>query len=553
MIYEKKFDSINNGISFIEEKLKELKVSSKNAMKASLSCEAALLQLLEHQPDDKKEFVIKVKKSIFRIVVIIEARGDEFEFDAGSELNIDDIFKARMGGTDFVSDLIRHAYKKDIHIRNKRGVNQVNISVGKAENTELLITLAAFVLGCVAGLALNKFCSEQARANVDYYGFGMLKTLFMNALHIVVGPLVFFSLTSCISRFTNLSELGRLGIKTMALYILTTLCAIGIGIALFTAFPTGNPELKQYISIDESEDEEMLEVKEVVEDGGFSIRETIVDIIPDNVVKPFLSVNLLQIIFLALIIGISIGKCGSKAQYLNGFVESFNRLFMNITEIITKFIPVAIFCAMAELVMDTGVDILMVLLKYAALVVGGMICMIAFYCVFLAVFARVNPFVFLKKFSKAMITAFAVSSGAATMPASMECCRKMGIDNKVVSFSIPLGSNVNMDGSCMVFIITVLFMSRIYGIDMNGAMLASTVVSIVFLSLGSPSVAGADLVMLAVLMGQVGVPIEAIGLIMGIDAIFDMVQAVSNTTGDAVVALTVANSEGLLDKERFYS
>lgn len=548
------FVNTEDGLEYIRARLKAMKVGHREITRAIIKSEFAISQLLSHAPQKRKSFQIKVVRKLTYLEIQIESAGEPFEIDGFDALNIAEIYEKDDEKNSVVNELINRAYGNSIHTRHRNGTNAVHVIVQEAESKDAIYTFGALILGCIFGLILKMLLSESVITKVDYYSLSLVKNLFMKALQIIVGPVVFFSLSSCIAQFTNISELGRLGIKTIALYLLTTLCAIGIGFSLYHVAPVGSPEIKNHINFSEiTEDEEYVETIEGMETADFSIRSMVDSIVPENMLGAFLNMNLLQIIFMAVMAGIAAGRCGTQRKYIHDFLDAFNKFFMALTEIVAKFIPVAIFCAMAELMMFTGVDTLLTLLGYAALVIVGMIIMIIFYCIFIVVTTRLNPLIFLKKFSKAMMTAFAVSSGSATMPASMSCCKTMGISDKVASFTIPLGANINMDGSCMVFIITVLFMSKVYSIDMTPGRLLSVVLAIVFLSLGSPTMAGADLVILAVLIQMIGAPVEAIGIIMGIDAIFDMVQAVSNTTGDAAVSLIVANSEKLLDREVYYS
>lgn len=545
------FSTIEDGVKFVEEKLYNLKVQNKESTQAAVFVEHALYHLLD-VADEKADINILIRKTVLFTDIRVDVAGKKIDLDEECEKEGHDADYAKV-----IAKTFHKSFHNIVSYKHFRGINRITIPVEESSSKELAVTLGALALGVVFGLICKLALSEKICGIIDYYVLDLLKTIFMNALKVIVGPVVFFAIAGCISRYTNLKVLGRIGVKTMVLYLFTTLVAMTIGFALYSVHPIGNSgmlvtEESEYEE-DSEEAEELAEMMENREDADFSIRNMIVSIVPDNIGRAFFDVNLLQIIFLALIVGIAVGRCGESAVFLNNFIVAFQRLFTSITGIVTKFIPVAIFCSMAELVMNTGVETLLTLLSYAVLVVGGMICMIIFYCLFILVTTGLNPIIFLKKFSKAMMTAFAVSSGPATMPTSLSCCKKMGINDAVSSFTIPLGTNINMDGSCMVFVITVLFMCRIYGIEMTGGMMISVFVSIIFLALGSPTVAGADLVIIAVLLEQVGVPIEAIGLILGIDAIFDMVQAVSNTTGDAAVTLVVAKSEKMLDIEQYKS
>jgi len=547
MEYSSTFRTLNAGVNFVENTLGQMKIPKAKANKAVLNADHAIWHIMQSLEKEGNPYTVRIKKTLFFTDISIEAAGNRVLFDE-EEVAAEDRNPAEL--------LYKSRFHESFTYRRVNKTNKITFVVDESETKELAEALVAMVLGIAAGLAIRNFCSQAITEGIGYYVFELFTTIFMNALKIIVGPVVFFSLVCCVSRFKNLNELGRIAVKTMGLYFCTTLVAIGIGLGLYSAFPVGNSSIAAYVEAGKEEstqDEEYEETMETMENADFSIRNLIVNIVPDNFAKAFLELNLLQIIFLALFVGIGIGRCGDYSQTLSGLVESINNLLMVMTTIITKFIPLAIFCAMAELVISVGIEALTTIISFALLVVAGMLLMLVFYGLFILLVARLNPFIFYKKFFKVMMTAFATSSATATMPTSIKCCREMGIDDEVASFTIPLGANINMDGSSMVFIMVVMFMSHIYGIPMTGSMLVSVIVSIVFLALGSPTVAGADIVIIAVLLNQIGVPVEAIGLILGIDAVFDMIQSMSNCTGDAVVTMIVAKTEKKLDVNTYNS
>lgn len=547
MVRRGAFLTRRDGVVFVEKALKEMKLSNRDRVTASINAEHAIHHIENAFKEDTREYEIIITKTMFAINITIEAEGRTIDFEEDT-----------LGCDDFNEEVPFFGRPHDIYeYKRNKGINHIRFNVEESDAKDLLITLATMILGILAGFIIRNCCGDSITNVIEYYGLDLVQGLFMNALKIIVGPVVFFSLCTCVARFKNLGELGRIGIKTLCLYLFTTMVAIGIGITLYTIHPVGSSDIAESITQameeDEEAQEEFLEVSEGSESADFSIRNMIANIVPDNFFMPFINVSLLQIIFLGIIVGIGIGKSGKYSDYLCNLSESINQLLGVITEMVTAFIPLAVFCAMAKLVIDTGFEALKSILSFAVLVVAGMLIMVVFYCIFMFATTGLNPFIFLKKFSKAITSAFATSSATAIMPTSIKCCKDMGMDEKIVSFTIPFGANINMDGSSMVFILAVMFMSKIYGIDLTGSLLITTIVSIVFLALGSPSVAGADLVIIAVLLKQVGIPMEAIGLILGVDAIFDMIQAVSNTTGDAVVSLVVSKSEGLLDVKKYNS
>ena len=547
MEYSSTFRTLNAGVNYVENTLRQMRISEAKIRQAGINANHAIWHIMHSLDKEGSPYTVTVKKTLFFTDITVEAAGSRVLFDE------EEIFIEKRNPSEL---LYKTSFHESFTYRRRDKKNRISYVVNESETKELFAAVVAMALGILAGLLVRMCFSEDIAEKIDYYTFDLVTTLFMNVLKIIVGPVVFFSLVCCISRFKNLKELGRIAVKTMLLYFCTTLVAIGIGLGLFMTFPVGDSSIAAYVENNKEEslqDEEYIETVENMDEADFSLGNLIRSIVPDNFLNAFIEMNLLQIIFLALFIGVGIGRCGDYTEFLTNLCESINQLLMTLTTIVTKFIPVAIFCAMAKLVISVGLEAFRTIFAFALLVISGMLLMMVFYGIFILVTTRLNPLIFYRKFFKAMTTAFATSSATATMPTSIKCCEDMGIDDEVAGFTIPLGANINMDGSSLVFIMVVLFMSRIYGIDLSGAKLLSIVISIVFLALGSPTVAGADLVIIAVLLGEVGVPMEAIGLILGVDAVFDMVQSMSNCTGDAVVTLVVAKTEKRLDVGEYNS
>ena len=262
--------------------------------------------------------------------------------------------------------------------------------------------------------------------------------------------------------------------------------------------------------------------------------------------------NTLQIIFLAILLGIAVGMIGSYSRIIMDLFDACNQLFLTVTTLIAKLIPLAVFSSMFILITDTGTDSMKSIFGMGITVLLTLLCMMASYGVLILVIARLNPFIFFKKNLPGMLNAFSLSSSNAAMPMNIQICTdKMGISPKVCNFSIPLGATINMDGVSAYLAVATLFLAKMYGVEIPESALVSIVISIVMLSLGTPGVPGASLVCVGVLLNTVGVPIEAIGLVMGIDSVIDMFRTVSNTTGDMAVTLIVAKLENLLDVMKY--
>lgn len=285
---------------------------------------------------------------------------------------------------------------------------------------------------------------------------------------------------------------------------------------------------------------------------GIYLLSTIINIVPSNILAPFVESNTLQVMFLAVLCGLAVGAIGEYSRTLKELFEAFNSLFLTITTMIARFIPAAVFCSVALMAIDLGGSSMLAVLGAGMTQIFALICMLCVYGLMILVIARLSPITFFRKNREGMLTSFTLCSSSAAMPTNLRTCtEKLGISPKVCNFSIPLGATVNMDGSCIYLCITGLFLARAYGVSVAPSALFSLAVTIVLLSLGAPGVPGVGVVLLSVVLAALKVPIEAIGLIMAIEPFLDMFITMSNTTGDVMAALVVARNENLLDVEKY--
>ena len=285
-----------------------------------------------------------------------------------------------------------------------------------------------------------------------------------------------------------------------------------------------------------------------------SLRETIVGIIPKDIVSPFMNANMLQIIFIAAMIGIAAGMISGKLKVLKAFLSDGYLIFTRITTMIIGVMPLAVFCSMSKMVLGMYMKTLLSVFTWIPVCYIGCMLMIAFYGLMILAFARLNPLKFFGKYYPVMLTAYTFASSNASLPSSMECCgNSLGISRRLYAFSLPLGATINMDGSCVVLGVSALFMAKIFGVPVTGSLLTTLALSIFVLSIGAPGVPGAALVCLSILLPQIGVPSEAISLIMGLYSLVGMILVCTNVTGDAVMTLIVGKQENQVDLKVYNS
>lgn len=537
-----KDEAISQGLAFLSQSLRQHRVGAKEANRAMLMAEEAMVKLHQHAaPDSQTQLAVINRMGSLSIRVTVP--GERFEFDETMDFGLDLELDEEDGQTEAaIRNLLLHAFRDKIRYKHQGRLNTVAITVKESEKRLLYWTVSALLLSIVAGLVLKAVLPAGGVEALDSYVLDPIKTMFLNALKMVVAPVVFFSILSCVSQFSNLSDFGKTGGKVMGFYMFTTVVAIAVGAGAFLLLRPGSGGAQIAL--------QGAQAVAGAEEVNISILDTIVNIVPSNIVQPFLDADMLQIIFIAILCGVAVGMIGDYSRPLKDFFEGCNTLFLKVTIIIVGFIPVAVFCSICSPVMLTGGDTLVSLLYFMAAVLVGMAAMMAVYCLLILVVGHLNPLTFLRKYAPGILTSFSLGSSNAAMPYNMQLCRSaLGISPKVYSFSIPLGATVNMDGSCVYLVVGSLFLAQLYGVSLSGADLAALFFSVFVLSVGAPGIPGAGLVCLSVLLVQIGVPVEAAGLMMGIDSIVGMFRTASNTTGDVAISLVVARLENLVDLE----
>ena len=535
------------GIEFVEEALEELSVPKKQALRIQLAVEELLSTLIQNSSPDAV-IKIQVKKYLSDATVRIQAAGKEFilyESLAEETETIDEMADDKAESA--IRSVLLRSFGNDLKLSHKNGINQAQITVRQSGSSTVIWTLCALVLGLLFGAILKNLIPTVVSDGISTYVLHPIQTMFMNALKIIIGPVVFFSIVTCISQFSDLAELGRIAGKVMGMYLFTTVIAVLLAIGISSLIRPGQfgfalsfaGEISS-ISVDTDVDTSLLT--------------TIVNIIPNNIVKPFLESDTLQIIFLGVLLGVAVGKIGKYAPILQDFFEACNSLFLTVTTMIAKLIPVIVFCSSALILVEMGGESILSVLGYFGTNILAVICMMVIYGLLILILARLNPLTFFKKNREGMLTSFTLCSSSAAMPTNLRTCTdKLGISPKVCNFSIPLGATVNMDGTCIFLVTAGLFLARAYAINVSWSALASLAITIILLSLGCPGVPGSGIVCLGIVLTNLGVPIDAIGLIMGVTSFVDMFNTTSNTTGDVAASLIVAKSEKLVNTDVYYS
>jgi Na+/H+-dicarboxylate symporter len=409
--------------------------------------------------------------------------------------------------------------------------------------------LVAMVAGIALGSIINVMSvqglfSEGAQAFVNDYLVGgifdVVGRIFVSSLKLLVVPLVFVSLVCGASALGNNSRMGRIAVRTIGLYLITT--AIAVSLALMVAL-TLNP----------GDGIVMPGEANFVAKASPSLGDVLVNMVPSNPIRAMADGEMLQVIIFALLIGFSITSAGEAGQRIADFFRDFEVVIMKIVSILMLLAPYGVFALLAKLFSQLGVGAIVDLAKYFFTVLGVLIFHgLVVYSLLLKALTGLPPSVLLYKMRSVWAFAFSTSSSAATIPITLRAVEKrLGVQPSVAGFTVPLGATVNMDGTAIMQGVATVFIAQVYGVDLSMGDLAAVVLTATMASIGAAGVPGVGLITLALVLEQVGLPVEGIAMIIGVDRLLDMVRTAVNVTGDATVSLIVAEFEGQVDKTVF--
>lgn len=409
--------------------------------------------------------------------------------------------------------------------------------------TKIFIGLIA---GAIFGIILNYFVPSGSLKD-DIIINGVLYVIgqgFIRLMQMLVVPLVFCSLVCGSMSIGDTKKLGTIGVKTLLFYLATTAIAISVALAIANLINPG-------IGLDMSS---VTATSTVTTSESTSFADTLLNIIPVNIFEGLASGTMLQIIFFALMLGVIIAKLGDRVEIVGNFFSQFNDIMMEMTMIVMKVAPIGVFCLIGKTFAGIGFEAFLPMLKYmfGVFLALGVQCFIV-YLGLLKLFTGLNPIIFIKNFFPVMAFAFSTATSNATIPLSIDTlAKKMGVSKRVSSFTIPLGATINMDGTAIMQGVAVVFAAQAYGILLTPMDYITVIGTATLASVGTAGVPGVGLITLTMVFNSVGLPVEAIALIMGIDRILDMTRTAVNITGDAVCTTIVAKQNNALNTDIYY-
>ncbi len=401
--------------------------------------------------------------------------------------------------------------------------------------------MLAMLLGGISGIVINLFFKEVALVELLLTGgiFLVIGTIFVNALKMMVVPLVFVSLVCGVTALGDIKALGRIGGKALLFYLITTALAISIALTIAVTIAPGS-------GFDIGDSTVQFEAKPAP-----PVTQVIIDMVAQNPIQAMASGNMLQIIIFAILFGIAITLADERGKHVYNFFTDLNEVIMQMIQIIMKLAPYGVFCLIAKTFAEQGLDLIFPLLTYFLVMVTALLLHgFGTFSLILSLFVRVNPLTFFKKIHPMLAFAFSTASSAATLPITFKVVQeRLGVNQTVSSFTLPLGATLNMDGTAIMQGVATVFIANVYGIELGLVEYLLVILTATLASVGTAAVPGVGLITLAMVLGQVGLPIEGIALIIGVDRLLDMIRTAVNVTGDATVTCLVAKTENALDLE----
>ena len=400
------------------------------------------------------------------------------------------------------------------------------------EKKKKLSLPAKIFIGMLAGIIVGLLFIKNPAFTTDY--LKPIGTIYINLLKFLVVPVVLFSITDGVISLKDHKRVGSVGLKTFIYYMFTTALAVVIGLVVVNLF-------KGYFPALSSADLGALEytAKETPK-----VMDVIVNIFPSNLVQPMVNADMLPVIVIAIFFGAGVLAAGEKGEKIGEWINCMNEVVMKIMMMIIEFTPYGVFCLMANVVAVNGASIVGTLaLVIGVAYIGYIIHVVVVYGLSVKFLSKMSPIAFFKGIAPAMMCAFTTTSSNATLPLNIECCNNMGAEPEISSFVLPLGATINMDGTAIYQAVCAVFIACCYGIDLTLSQMAMIVLTATLASVGTAGVSGAGMIMLAMVLTSVGLPVEGIAIIAGVDKLFDMGRTTLNITGDATCALFISRIE----------
>lgn len=537
-----KIEQIDTAIMFVDETLKKYKIKGKEKARGLLLAEEAMVKLITNAPEDG-QMQVTIRRLYNTATITLSAKGDPFEGD-DFLAPIDGL--GGHGSEEAIRSMLLRANEGRISYSRRGEYNFVKIGAGGKERLFAMRTFVAFFAAIIVALILSLFISEQAMQFMIDNILLPVEDVFLKSLQLVTAPAVFFSLTAVVARMTSFSDPGRITVKVIIGYVVSSIISVFVGIVVFKGYDT-------FFGIDAILRGTVTTGVNTVQD--MPLIETITKAIPGNIVEPFLNTDSAQLMIIAIIAGFALGRVGTHSTFMSNLSAALDKFFSSVVEIVSNFVPTATFFVTVLSLFYFGWGSLWAALEILAMVFAGFIIVMCGTLSYVWVVGRVNPFIFLRKIWKNVWATFLAGSSLGSVSDNVRLCEKqLGVAPSIAAFSIPFGATSNLNGNCIYLTITGLSLAKLCDIDIFfGKGLVAIAIMVLILSVGSPITPGSAMLAITMLMAQMGVSLVVISVILGLNALIEMMLAAFNTIDDMATTVVVARTENLLDKEVYYS
>ncbi|MBE6736994.1 MAG: dicarboxylate/amino acid:cation symporter [Ruminococcaceae bacterium] len=530
--YDLTFDTLGEVSAALDAYLREHNTDAKDIQTALLLLEEISVRFLEHSPGIPVQ--VRIRNRFGSISVTLSNTAEDFN-------PISEIKDWGTESENYFRTLIFRANAEKLDYARQNGRNVVNIKARKPKNRMMVLALLMLVAGIVLGLVMVHAMSPESAAAIDYQVFDTVSAMFFNALGMLIIPMIFCSVVTTIAGLSSLSDTGRLGGKALRTYMTTTALAILVGFAAaFLLLPSKLPDAVMTLAKGHA-------TESTVQLG----RDTLIGLIPKDIVAPIQNANIMQVMLLAVFVGMALGVLGEKIQVLNRLIEDLTNLFQTLVNMVAAFMPLVTLTATASLMINVGLPVLPLLGRLILTEIIAVLVMWLIYSIQLGI-RGISPVPFWRALPGYFRKSGLPNYSGAYLPYSMELCtRKFGVSPRVTSFTTSLGATINMDGACVHFVLCSILFARLYNVELDANMIATIAIAVFILSMGDSAVQNSSLISMTSILTMMGVPTSALGLILGVDAVLDMFRCGSNIIGDLSATLTIGKSEGEMDMEKY--
>ncbi|MBP5707222.1 MAG: dicarboxylate/amino acid:cation symporter, partial [Spirochaetales bacterium] len=527
-------DSIGTVSEQIRQKLTAMKASKREIASAELLLEEIAVRMFGSGTDSVN---VRIRKIMGEISLVITADGEEYNpFASLSEWDTE--------SEDYYRDMIFRSYQSSLSYSRRNKRNIVTVCVHNNDSKAASWTFIAMILGIAFGFAM-KWMPESVSSFINNNILSLVQTLFMNALQMLIAPVVFFSLTTSIAGLSGGKEIGRIGTRTVSFFVATSISALVFGLGLtFVFFNNGVANMTAVLPVG-------TDITASAE--SFSIINMIIDIIPKNLALPIYNNNMIQVIFVSVLVGIALSILGDSVGSLKNIFNEAGTLFVRLVSMVITCMPIVAFAAMATHISQNTASAIAVVLKFILAVLAGTVVLIVMNSRLILIFGRLSPLPYIKKALPYLTNVFMISSSSACIPMTLNTVRqKLGVSGKVSSFVVPVGATVNMNGTCLQTMLAVIMLMKMMSMQLTVGIILKIALFIFLLSVGSPGVPNSSLIVIALMLSILGLPAEALGVLIGIWNIVDRIATVNNVNGDIAVSVIVSASEKDLDRNVYY-